>query len=349
MSTQPNFPKNTGLTTNANSSVTIEDLYNVDPDYQSTGEDKMVISNSTSTLDKSITLNDLTLETVLTWPQSPTDAMDGGVDPDPDPGEKYKLFYYFAGLSELNQYSGKELNTTSSTIEDINFALPSRSQLIHYVPAGAGSSFPTSPGILEIQKQSDSTSLLLFTSNDNRIWRGSISNSIWSDWKTDSSTSPIGSISYFAGNTTPLGWLFCNGQAISRLTYSGLFEVIGTLYGNGNGSTTFNVPDCRGRFIRSLNVSNNGIDPNRLLGSDQSEGLPNITGMISTGYWPPVCGIQSSGAFQISGAQQYYQGYSSGSDPLNNYWFDASKSNSIYGSSTEVRPSNIAFNTIIKY
>lgn len=51
----------------------------------------------------------------------------------------------------------------------------------------------------------------------------------------------------YAGTTAPTGWLFCHGQAISRTTYAELFAVIGTNYGSGNGSTTFNVPDKRGR------------------------------------------------------------------------------------------------------
>jgi microcystin-dependent protein len=51
----------------------------------------------------------------------------------------------------------------------------------------------------------------------------------------------------FAGSSAPTGWLVCDGSAISRATYSALFAVIGTTYGAGNGSTTFNIPDLRGR------------------------------------------------------------------------------------------------------
>lgn len=58
---------------------------------------------------------------------------------------------------------------------------------------------------------------------------------------------PTGSMIVFAGASAPGGWLLCNGQAISRSTYSDLFAVIGTTYGAGNGSTTFNLPDLRGR------------------------------------------------------------------------------------------------------
>lgn len=57
--------------------------------------------------------------------------------------------------------------------------------------------------------------------------------------------SPIGSIIPYGGTTTPSGWLLCNGQAISRTDYSELFAAIGTAFGSGDSSTTFNLPDLR--------------------------------------------------------------------------------------------------------
>lgn len=59
---------------------------------------------------------------------------------------------------------------------------------------------------------------------------------------------PIGGILPFGGGTVPAGWQLCYGQAISRTTYSALFAVIGTSFGIGDGSTTFNVPDLRSRY-----------------------------------------------------------------------------------------------------
>ena len=58
---------------------------------------------------------------------------------------------------------------------------------------------------------------------------------------------PTGSLTMFAGSSAPSGWLLCNGAAVSRSTYADLFAVVGTTYGVGNGSTTFNVPDLRDR------------------------------------------------------------------------------------------------------
>lgn len=58
---------------------------------------------------------------------------------------------------------------------------------------------------------------------------------------------PVGCVIPFAGAAAPTGWLLCQGQAVSRTTYAQLFSVIGTTYGSGDGSTTFNLPDMRGR------------------------------------------------------------------------------------------------------
>lgn len=66
---------------------------------------------------------------------------------------------------------------------------------------------------------------------------------------TGSSASvPTGTIAMFGGSSAPDGWLLCNGAAVSRSTYSDLFSAIGTTYGAGNGSTTFNLPDLAGKF-----------------------------------------------------------------------------------------------------
>lgn len=58
---------------------------------------------------------------------------------------------------------------------------------------------------------------------------------------------PVGCVQSFAGSTAPTGWLLCYGQAVSRTTYADLFAVISTTFGVGDGSTTFNLPDLRGR------------------------------------------------------------------------------------------------------
>lgn len=59
---------------------------------------------------------------------------------------------------------------------------------------------------------------------------------------------PAGVVLPFAGSTAPTGWLLCFGQAVSRTTYAALFTALGTAYGVGDGSTTFALPDLRGRI-----------------------------------------------------------------------------------------------------
>lgn len=85
---------------------------------------------------------------------------------------------------------------------------------------------------------------------------------------------PAGSFIWFCGSTAPPGYLVCNGQAVARLTYPALFAAIGVTYGAGDGSTTFNVPDTRGYFVRSLDLGK-GIDPGRVVGSKIDDRLMN--------------------------------------------------------------------------
>lgn len=79
-----------------------------------------------------------------------------------------------------------------------------------------------------------------------------------------------GMISAFPTATAPTGWVKCNGQAVSRTTYAVLYGVIGTTYGTGDNSTTFNVPDLRGVFVRVLD-DGAGYDSGRALGSYQAD------------------------------------------------------------------------------
>ena len=73
-------------------------------------------------------------------------------------------------------------------------------------------------------------------------------------------TFPIGAITSYAGDTAPTNWLICDGSAISRTTYADLFDAIGTTYGIGDGSTTFNLPNLKGRVITGLDSSQTEFD-----------------------------------------------------------------------------------------
>lgn len=133
------------------------------------------------------------------------------------------------------------------------------------------------------------------------------------------------------------GFLLCDGSAVSRKTYAALFAVIGTAYGAGDGSTTFSLPDLRGRFIQGA-VQGEGGD----LGEYKEAGLPNITGHVDA----PV-----SNAGKFSGALFFDTTGKSTVLTNNSYCvkFDASRSNPIYGNSSTVQPPAAALNVFIKY
>ena len=79
---------------------------------------------------------------------------------------------------------------------------------------------------------------------------------------------PVGTVITFAGATPPPYYLECDGQEISRTEYSNLFNVLGELYGAGDGVNTFNLPDLRGEFIRGWD-NGKGVDIGRQVGSAQ--------------------------------------------------------------------------------
>lgn len=155
------------------------------------------------------------------------------------------------------------------------------------------------------------------------------------------STVPTGTILPFAGNTIPEGFLDCNGAAVSRTTYSGLFGVIGTTFGGGDGSTTFNLPNLSDdRFIEFASTA----------GTQKNAGLPNITGNVWAYARENMA--ESTGAFiNTSGGGVYaYSNPSPSTDLLDlNIILDASESNSIYGASSTVQPKSLTVRAIIKY
>jgi microcystin-dependent protein len=71
---------------------------------------------------------------------------------------------------------------------------------------------------------------------------------------------PAGIVQPFAGSTTPEGWLLCDGSAVSRTAYAALFSAVGTTYGAGNGSTTFNLPNLKGKVPVGLDAAQAEFD-----------------------------------------------------------------------------------------
>ncbi|MBR3661774.1 MAG: tail fiber protein [Alphaproteobacteria bacterium] len=142
------------------------------------------------------------------------------------------------------------------------------------------------------------------------------------------------------------GWILCNGQELSRTVYADLFDVIGTRFGAGDGSTTFNVPDYRGKFLRGLG-GNSAAD----IYTTQAEGLPNITGnynhrCLLNHEYGTGAGTQEGAFYTANGGWEQQAGGIDGGGTTS-LAFDASRSNSIYGASTHVTPLNQAINYFI--
>ena len=157
---------------------------------------------------------------------------------------------------------------------------------------------------------------------------------------------PTGTILPFAGSTIPSGFLACNGAAVSRTTYSALYSAIGTTYGTGDGSTTFNLPSVEdNRFLEFSSTR----------GAKKDAGLPNITGYAafrirSDGTNAVAAGW--GGAFTATGdSARYFDNTqaSAGAVTTHQLTLNASGSSSVYGNSTTVQPKSLTVRAIIKY
>ena len=104
-----------------------------------------------------------------------------------------------------------------------------------------------------------------------RTFRRACNANIWQPW-TEQLGNMEGVVQAFAMGTPPAGWLVCDGSLLSRKAYAVLFSKIGTLYGAGDGSTTFKLPDLRGETIRGVDL-NRGVDIGRALASLQLDAL----------------------------------------------------------------------------
>ena len=119
-----------------------------------------------------------------------------------------------------------------------------------------------------------------------------------------------GQYGFFAMKNPKGRWLFCDGREISREAYPDLFEAIGTTYGEGDGTTTFNIPDRRGYFGRCLDAGAEvDYQSDREIGSKQGDAIRNITGSFETrtpaGEHPPT------GSFYISSTDGWLNSASS--------------------------------------
>lgn len=154
------------------------------------------------------------------------------------------------------------------------------------------------------------------------------------------SSVPAGTVAYFSLSSAPDGWLKANGAAISRTDYSNLFSAISTQFGAGNGSTTFNVPDLRGEFIRSLD-DGRGITSNSL-GSYQAASRVFYYNTTNLGYGNGVYDLDQTAAADLeSGLETTYAAGGSFSNAV------GSATCYVYG--VRVRPRSKSLLACIKY
>lgn len=148
----------------------------------------------------------------------------------------------------------------------------------------------------------------------------------------DAAVLPAGAIQFFAMSTPPSGWLKADGAAVSRTTYATLFAAIGTVFGVGDGSTTFNLPDLRGEFIRAFD-DGRGVDTGRVFGSAQGSQMQRHTHT----FYSNGIGNGSDNIYPLGGGE---------------YSFPTVVTVSETGGTTnssENRPRNIALLACIKY
>ena len=147
---------------------------------------------------------------------------------------------------------------------------------------------------------------------------------------------PTGMIFPWPGDTPPEGAIVADGRELNRTTYKGLFNIYGTKYGAGDGSTTFNVPDLDGRFIELTTDAES-------VGQFVEPGLPNISGEIVSAN---ASQVSENGPFFLEDAING----PSGGDTSNNLMvcIDASRTNSCYGAATTVQPASVRVLACVK-
>jgi microcystin-dependent protein len=152
---------------------------------------------------------------------------------------------------------------------------------------------------------------------------------------------PAGAVMAFAMNSAPSGWLAADGAAVSRSEYARLFTAVGTAHGVGNGSTTFNLPDLRGIFVRgSGSQTISGITYNKTFAAKEGDAFQNFTGTITT----TIDLLSGTGAFAAGSAGSSFR--PTGANTTRGVTFDPS---TVARTSTETRPANIALLYCIKF
>ena len=153
---------------------------------------------------------------------------------------------------------------------------------------------------------------------------------------------PAGTVIWTARSSAPTGYLKANGAAVSRSTYATLFSAIGTIYGAGDGSTTFNLPDLRGEFIRGWD-DGRGVDSGRAMGSNQAFSTSASDLSVSPSSHSHSYSDETNNG---TGGGQGGGGANTGTQTLSKT--TGSQSLSVVSSATETRPRSLALLACIK-
>ena len=161
---------------------------------------------------------------------------------------------------------------------------------------------------------------------------------------------PTGVILPYGASSAPTGFLICNGNAENRSTYSALFAVIGTSFGAGNGSSTFNLPDCRGKFLRGFdNGAGNDPDASSRTGGD-AVGSTQGHAFAAHTHAVNYSDLNPSGTTSVDTANEGWPYNAGGDSWANQGETDTGRSvTTVSTGSNETRPINVAVQYIIKY
>ena len=174
---------------------------------------------------------------------------------------KYKLLFTIVVLITTYTFSQVGIGTTT----------PNNSSSLDVVSTTRGVLIPRMTVAQRIAIVNPAEGLLVYQINDVKgfyFYNGTSWNRLLDKSKDGN---PIGTIISFYTNNVPSGYLECNGAAVSRTTYADLFSIIGASYGAGNGTTTFNLPDYRGQFLRGYNHGS-GVDPDVASRTNRGDG-----------------------------------------------------------------------------
>lgn len=163
---------------------------------------------------------------------------------------------------------------------------------------------------------------------------------------------PAGTIVAFAGSTPPTGWLLCDGSQVSRSTYSLLYSVTANAYGAGDGSTSFHLPDLRGRFLRGVDGSA-GLDPGKASrtamnsGGNTGNNIGSVQADAFQGHWHNYRGMTSGTGIWAIQMFTTWDGSTVSTDGVLSPISDGV--NGTPRTTNETRPVNAYVNFIIKY